>query len=135
MAVDRVRITPAAAKAVRRLRGRHGDLLFHQSGGCCDGSAPMCNPIGEFRVGSQDVYQGTVEGCPVYIGAAPFQHWKHAQLSIDVVPGRGSGSSVEAPERVRFLTRSRICTDEEWAELEQVQLSTPIPQSAEGCNA
>jgi uncharacterized protein (DUF779 family) len=119
MAVDRVRITPEAAVVVRRLRENHGDLLFHQSGGCCDGSAPMCYPVTDFRIGSQDVYLGTVEGCPVYIGAAQFQYWKHTQLAIDVVPGRGSGFSLEAPEGVRFLTRSRIYTDEEWAELEQ----------------
>jgi uncharacterized protein len=134
MAVERVRMTPAAAEVVRRLRGRHDDLLLHQSGGCCDGSAPMCYPIGESRVGSQDVYQVTVEGCPVYVGAAQFQYWKHTQLSIDVVPGSASCLSLKAPEGVRFLTRSRIYTDEQWAELEQVQLSTPIPHPAEGCN-
>jgi uncharacterized protein (DUF779 family) len=92
-------------------------LLFHQSGGCCDGSAPMCYPRGEFRVGRQDVYLGNVEGCPVYIGAAQFEYWEHTQLTIDIVPGRGSGFSLEAPEGVRFLTRSRVFTDEETAEL------------------
>jgi len=117
MAVDRVCITPAAAELVRKLRARHGELLFHQSGGCCDGSAPMCYPRGEFRVGRQDVYLGSVEGCPVYIGAAQFEYWEHTQLTIDVVPGRGSGFSLEAPEGMRFLTRSRVFTDEEAAEL------------------
>ena len=119
MAVDRVCITPAAATMVRKLRARHGGLLFHQSGGCCDGSAPMCYPEGEFRVGHQDVYLGTVEGCPVYIGAAQFEYWQHTQIIIDLVPGRGSGFSLEAPEGVRFLTRSRVFTDEEAAELER----------------
>lgn len=119
MSLTRVRITPAAAEMVRKLRATHGDLLFHQSGGCCDGSAPMCYPKGEFRVGHQDVYLGTVEDCPVYIGAAQFEHWEHTQLIIDIVPGRGSGFSLEAPEGVRFLTRSRVFTDEEAAALKQ----------------
>ena len=81
--------------------------MFHQSGGCCDGSAPMCYPEGDFRVGPQDVLLGEIVGCKFYIGANQFDYWKHTQLIIDVVPGRGSGFSVEAPEGVRFLTRSR----------------------------
>jgi uncharacterized protein (DUF779 family) len=117
--VERVLITEAAARIIPALRDAHGDLLFHQSGGCCDGSAPMCYPRGEFRVGRQDVYLGTVEGCPVYIGAAQFEYWQHTQIIIDLVPGRGSGFSVEAPEGVRFLTRSKVFTDEEAAELER----------------
>jgi uncharacterized protein (DUF779 family) len=108
MPVDRVGITSAAAEVVRKLRAVHGELLFHQSGGCCDGSAPMCYPRGEFRVGRQDVYLGTIEGCPVYIGAAQFEYWQHTQLTIDVVPGRGSGFSLEAPLGVRFLTRDSV---------------------------
>ena len=117
--VERVLITEGAARLIPALRDAHGDLLFHQSGGCCDGSAPMCYPRGEFRVGRQDVYLGTVEGCPVYIGAAQFECWRHTQIIIDLVPGRGSGFSVEAPEGVRFLTRSKVFTDEEAAELER----------------
>jgi uncharacterized protein (DUF779 family) len=119
MSVARVRITPSAAELVRQLRARHGELLFHQSGGCCDGSAPMCYQRGEFRVGHQDVYLGSVEDCPVYIGAAQFVYWKHTQIIIDVVPGRGSGFSLEAPEGLRFLTRSRVFTDEESVQLEE----------------
>ena len=119
MPVDRVRMTTAAAEVVRALRSQHGELLFHQSGGCCDGSAPMCYTRGEFRLGGQDVYLGSVEGCPVYIGAAQFEHWKRTQVIIDVVPGRGSGFSLEAPTGVRFLTRSRQFSDEEFEELEQ----------------
>jgi uncharacterized protein (DUF779 family) len=115
--VDRVLITDAAARMVETLRGRHGPLMFHQSGGCCDGSAPMCYPAGEFRVGGQDVLLGEIAGCRFYIGAAQFEYWRHTQLIIDVVPGRGAGFSVEAPEGVRFLTRSRVFTDEEAAEL------------------
>ncbi len=117
MTVDRVSITPAAAALVDRLRARHGPLLFHQSGGCCDGSSPMCYPQGEFRTGSSDVLLGTVADCPVYIGRAQFEYWAHTHLTIDVVPGRGGGFSLEAPEGVRFLTRSRLFTDEEAADL------------------
>ncbi|MGO9422915.1 DUF779 domain-containing protein [Roseiarcus sp.] len=111
--VARVLITDAAAAMVEKLRGQHGPLMFHQSGGCCDGSAPMCYPAGEFKVGGQDVLIGEIAGSPFYIGAAQFEYWRHTQLIIDVVPGRGAGFSVEAPEGVRFLTRSRVFTDEE----------------------
>jgi uncharacterized protein (DUF779 family) len=110
---DRVLITDAAAAMVAKLTGQHGPLMFHQSGGCCDGSAPMCYPAGEFKVGGQDVRIGEIAGCPFYIGAAQFEYWRHTQLIIDVVPGRGAGFSVEAPEGVRFLTRSRVFTDDE----------------------
>ena len=115
--VDRVLITDAAAAMVDKLKGQHGPLMFHQSGGCCDGSAPMCFPDGEFRVGGQDVRIGEIAGCPFYIGAAQFEYWRHTQLIIDVVPGRGAGFSVEAPEGVRFLTHSRVFTDQEVDEL------------------
>jgi uncharacterized protein (DUF779 family) len=116
---DRVTVTLAAAELMRQLKAIHSDLMFHQSGGCCDGSAPMCYPKGEFRVGRQDVLLGHIEGCPFYIGAAQYEYWAHTQLTIDVVPGRGSGFSLEAPEGVRFLTRSRVFTDEELVELER----------------
>jgi uncharacterized protein len=111
--VERVLVTEAAEAVINRLRSIHGALQFHQSGGCCDGSAPMCYPAGEFRVGAQDVLMGNIAGCPFYMGAAQFEYWRHTQLIIDVVPGRGSGFSLEAPEGVRFLTRSRLFTDEE----------------------
>jgi uncharacterized protein (DUF779 family) len=117
--VERVIATPAAIALIQRLSDRCGKLMFHQSGGCCDGSAPMCFPRGEFRVGSGDVLLGNIAGCSFYIGAAQFEYWMHTQLIIDVVPGRGSGFSLEAPEGVRFLTRSRVFTDEEVAELER----------------
>ena len=116
--VARVEITEAAAAIVARLLRQHGDLMFHQSGGCCDGSAPMCYPVGDFRVGPQDVLLGEVAGCRFYIGAAQFEYWSHTQLTVDVVPGRGAGFSAEAPEGVRFLTRSRLFTDEEVAALD-----------------
>jgi len=117
--VERVCATPAAEAMIARLRLQHGDLMFHQSGGCCDGSAPMCYPQREFRVGAQDVRLGTIGESPFYIGANQFEYWEHTQLIIDVVPGRGSGFSLEAPEGVRFLTRSRLFSDEEAATLRQ----------------
>jgi hypothetical protein len=100
----------------------HGPLLFHQSGGCCDGSAPMCFPANEFRVGARDVLLGALEGCPFYMGAEQFEHWKHTHLTIDVVPGRGSGFSLEAPRGVRVLVRSRVF--EPW-ELEALEKTPP----------
>jgi uncharacterized protein (DUF779 family) len=115
--VERVLVTEAAAQLIERLRDLHGDLLFHQSGGCCDGSSPMCYPAGEFRIGEQDVYLGRIGGCPFFIGAAQFEYWRHTQLVIDVVPGRGSGFSLEAPLGVRFLTRGRVFSAEEIEDL------------------
>src|SRR5450432_3827189 len=116
--VPRVQVTAGAASVIETLRAAHGPLLFHQSGGCCDGSSPMCYPLGEFRVGAQDLLLGDIAGCPFYMGAAQFEYWRHTQLTIDVVKGRGGGFSLEAPEGVRFLTRSRVFTDAEAAELE-----------------
>ncbi len=117
--VDRVTVTPAAEQVIGKLNAMHGALMFHQSGGCCDGSSPMCYPRGDFRVGQQDVFLGTIVDTPFYIGANQFEYWEHTQLVIDVVPGRGSGFSLEAPEGVRFLTRSRVFTDDEVAALKQ----------------
>ena len=111
--VERVLATDAALDLIGRLSKRHGPLMFHQSGGCCDGSAPMCYPKGEFRIGGNDVHLGAIGGCEVYMDADQFDYWKHTQLIIDVVPGRGSGFSLETPEGVRFLTRSRVFTDAE----------------------
>jgi hypothetical protein len=116
--VARVLITDEATALVSSLVAEHGPLMFHQSGGCCDGSAPMCFPKGEFRVGAQDVYLGEIAGCPFYMGAAQFEYWRHTKLIIDVVPGRGAGFSVEAPRGVRFLTRSELFSEDEAAALE-----------------
>ena len=115
--VERVLVTDAALALIERLRAKHGPLMFHQSGGCCDGSSPMCYPEGEFRVGGSDVKLGEIGGVPFYMDADQFDYWKHTQLIIDVVPGRGSGFSLEAPEGLRFLTRSRVFTDDEVNEL------------------
>ncbi len=113
----RVGITPEADAWIETLKVQHGPLLFHQSGGCCDGSSPMCYPLGEFRIGASDVLLGEVAGCPFYIGGPQFEYWRHTHLTVDVVKGRGSGFSVEAPEGIRFLTRSRLFTDDENEEL------------------
>jgi uncharacterized protein (DUF779 family) len=125
--VERVKVTEAAVELIQKLRAAHGPLLFHQSGGCCDGSSPMCYPAGEFRIGQNDVRLGEVEGTPVYIGGKQFELWKHTQLVIDAVPGRGAGFSLEAPEGYRFLTRSRVFTDEEVAELADADPATRGP--------
>jgi uncharacterized protein (DUF779 family) len=121
--VNRVDVTPAAADMMRQLRGQHGPLMFHQSGGCCDGSSPMCYLEGEFRTGQSDVLleslkiEGVDEPITFWMSSSQFELWKHTHLTVDVVPGRGAGFSLEAPEGVRFLIRSRLLTEQELAEL------------------
>jgi uncharacterized protein len=114
----RVLATSSALDLIERLRAKHGDLMFHQSGGCCDGSSPMCFPRGEFLVGDSDVLMGDIGGQPFYMSRSQFEYWKHTQLTVDVVPGRGGMFSVEGPEGLRFLIRSRLFTDDEYAALE-----------------
>jgi uncharacterized protein (DUF779 family) len=147
--VARVALTAAAGRLLRTLRATHGPLMFHQSGGCCDGSSPMCYPAGEFLTGDADVHLGDlviapsarsgVAGSgtaaqdpagvdldpadggftvPVWMSRSQYAYWKHTHLTIDVVPGRGAGFSLEAPEGLRFLTRSRLFTDREWYALD-----------------
>ncbi len=111
--VERVEATETAIALIDKLRTIHGPLMFHQSGGCCDGSAPMCYPRGDFKVGASDICLGEIGGQPFYMSASQFEYWKHTHLTIDVVPGRGSGFSLETPENLRFLTRSRLFSDEE----------------------
>ena len=115
--VERVSITPRAAELLETLKDIHGPLMFHQSGGCCDGSSPMCYPRGDFKVGQVDVYLGSVADTPFYMSSSQYELWKHTHLTVDVVKGRGSGFSVEAPVGVRFLIRSRVFSDEEYAYL------------------
>lgn len=121
-APSRALITEAAAQLLRKLQERHGALMFHQSGGCCDGSSPMCYPDGDFIVGDRDVllaiYDVGADGVPVWISGSQFETWKHTQLVIDVVPGRGGGFSLEAPEGFRFLSRGRAFDPDELAALE-----------------
>jgi len=115
--VQRVLATEAALHLIETLEAKHGPLMFHQSGGCCDGSSPMCYPRGEFLVGDSDIHLGEIGGCPFYMSRAQFAYWEHTQLTIDVVPGRGGMFSLEGPEGLRFLTRSRLYTEEESLEL------------------
>ncbi|WP_418277660.1 DUF779 domain-containing protein [Isoptericola jiangsuensis] len=134
----RVAVTRDAAGLLARLRRRHGELMFHQSGGCCDGSSPMCYPAGDFLTGDADVHLGDLEvgadpdgaadageafTVPVWMSKAQFEYWKHTHLTIDVVPGRGAGFSVEAPEGVRFIIRSRLLTDDESVALAEADRS------------
>lgn len=118
---DRVTATDAALELIRTLKDIHGPVMFHQSGGCCDGSAPMCFAKGDFKTGTQDVLLGEIEGSPFYIGKAQYEYWRHTQLIIDVVDGRGGMFSLEGPEGKRFLTRSRVFSDEEWAALKDAE--------------
>lgn len=131
--VSRVAFTEACEDLLRVLAKRNGALMFHQSGGCCDGSSPMCYLAGEFRTGGSDVMLAelTVEGVPetikFWMSAEQFEYWKHTHLTIDVVPGRGGGFSLESTEGKRFITRSRLYTDEEWAILKD----QPVPTGLE----
>ena len=115
----RVELTPVAGELLRKLTAVHGPLMFHQSGGCCDGSSPMCYPAGEFRVGGSDVKLGDLKVADIqdpigfWMSASQFEYWKHTHLTVDVVDGRGGGFSLESPEGKRFFIRSRLFTDEE----------------------
>jgi uncharacterized protein (DUF779 family) len=122
----RVVATDAALALIERLAARHGELMFHQSGGCCDGSSPMCYPRGELIIGAQDVHLGDIGGQPFYIGAAQYEYWKHTQIIIDAIPGRGGMFSLEGPEGMRFHSRSRLFDDAEWAALEGQQLTRGV---------
>jgi len=119
----RIDSSEAANELLRKLTKRNGPLMFHQSGGCCDGSAPMCYTAGEFRVGGADVLLGELvidgidEPIKVWISLEQFEYWKHTHIEIDAVPGRGAGFSLETPEGMRFIIRSRIFTDDEYAKL------------------
>ena len=104
-----VTATPAALKLIAEITAEHGPVLFHQSGGCCDGSSPMCYPQGEFIVGDRDVLLGAIGGAPFYISAPQYEKWRHTELIIDVVPGRGGMFSLDNGREVRFLTRSKVC--------------------------
>jgi hypothetical protein len=116
-AIDRVTATPAALELIAALRERHGPLMFFQSGGCCDGSAPMCYPAGEFNISDTDVHLGELDGAPFYMGCEQFAYWEHTQLIIDVVAGNGGMFSLDNGTGKRFLTRSRLFTDTEVAAL------------------
>lgn len=114
---EKVLVTEEAAKIIQELKSLHGDLLFHQSGGCCDGSAPMCYPQDEFRTGDSDVQLGEIENCPFYMSKDQYEYWKHTQLTIDVTKGRGASFSLEIPMGLRFVVKSRMFTEIEQKEL------------------
>ncbi|HEY1932111.1 MAG TPA: DUF779 domain-containing protein [Acetobacteraceae bacterium] len=120
--LPRVCVTPAAAELIRHLCHEHGPLLLHLSGGCCEGSAPMCLRRSGFRIGARDVLLGIVEGCPFYVGAAQFPYWANCQLTLDITTGGGDSFSIEAVEGVRFVVRSRLFSD---VELDEVEAAGP----------
>ncbi|MEP6847377.1 MAG: DUF779 domain-containing protein [Acidobacteriota bacterium] len=125
--IPRVKVTDDAIQVIDQLREKNGDLMFHQSGGCCDGSSPMCYPKGEFMVGSSDVWLGEIAGCDFYMAKDQFEFWKHTELTIDVVNGRGASFSLEIPLGLRFVTKSRLFTYEETQNL----IATHLGDTAE----
>lgn len=121
--IKRVEASAEAQKVIESLKARHGELMFHQSGGCCDGSQPMCFEKGEFKTGDSDVKLGEIVGCEFYMSRDQFEYWKHTHITIDVTPGRGSSFSLEIPMGVRFIVRSRLFSEEEAVELEPVEMN------------
>lgn len=111
--IERIRIKSEAAKIIDQLREQNGELMFHQSGGCCDGSSPMCFPKGELMLNETDVYIGTVHGCGFYMAKDQFEYWKHTQLTLNITEGRGASFSLEIPLGIRFVIESRMFTEEE----------------------
>ncbi|WP_421831418.1 DUF779 domain-containing protein [Limnobacter sp.] len=118
---NRVSATPEALELITALKNQHGDVIFHQSGGCCDGSAPMLFPRSDFPLGGADVKLGEIGGVPFYMSKSQFAYWEHTHLTIDVVRGNGGMFSLERPSGLRFLTRSRLYSDDEFAALPPVQ--------------
>jgi len=119
--IKRVLVTPEAEKVIDQLREQHGPLMFHQSGGCCDGSAPMCFPKGEMMLDDNDVWIGDIHGCPFLMSNDQFEYWKHTQLTVGITKGRGASFSLEIPMGVRFIIDSRLFTDAELEQLEAVK--------------
>ncbi len=115
--VERVGVTEQAFEVIETLRKRHGPLMFHQSGGCCDGSSPMCFEDGEFKIGESDILLGIVADCPFYMSRDQYDYWKHTHLTLDVTQGRGSSFSLEIPMGIRFMIRSRLFTTKEIEQL------------------
>ena len=111
--IPRVKVTDEAKKVINELREKHGELMFHQSGGCCDGSSPMCYEAGDFLVGPADIWLGEIDGCDFWMAKDQFEFWKHTELTIDISEGRGASFSLEIPLGVRFVTKSRVFSFEE----------------------
>jgi uncharacterized protein (DUF779 family) len=124
--IPRVKVTEEAKKIINELRAKYGELMFHQSGGCCDGSSPMCYEAGEFLVGSSDVWLGEIDGCDFYMAKDQFEFWQHTELTIDVVEGRGASFSLEIPLGLRFVTKSRVFTYQESQNLIETRLGNMI---------
>ena len=123
MSTERVTSTDATNKIIDQLREEHGtELMFHQSGGCCDGSAPMCFEVGDFMVGSRDIKMGEIHGCEFFMSPEQFEYMKNTHLSIDIVKGRGSSFSIEIPLGLRFIAVSRLFTEEEYENLEPIEV-------------
>nr|WP_067060090.1 DUF779 domain-containing protein [Mucilaginibacter sp. L294] len=118
--IKRVLISPEASALIADLKSRFGELMFHQSGGCCDGSSPMCFEKGEFKLGGSDVKLGEIDGCEFWMSKDQFEYWQHTQLTVALTKGRGSSFSLEIPTGFRFLIQSRLFTDDELPELEPV---------------
>lgn len=119
--VKRVLLTKQASELISILKQQHGELMFHQSGGCCDGSQPMCFQKGEFILGSSDIQLGTIDDCGFYMSRDQYEYWKHTQLTIDITQGRGSSFSLEIPLGYRFIVQSRLFTEEEISNLEPIK--------------
>lgn len=121
MKVKRVLVTKAATSIILKLQKEHGALMFHQSGGCCDGSSPMCFPEGELLLNETDIHLGNIANCDFYISKDQFEYWKHTQLTIDITKGRGSSFSLEIPLSIRFITKSRLFSEEELNNLNPIK--------------
>lgn len=121
MSVSRIEATPAAKALIDELRSKHGDLMFHQSGGCCEGSAPMCLKAGEMLVGSSDVKLGDVHGVPFYMAKFQFEYWEHTHLTLDAIAGHGGQFSLEQGSGKHFIIRSRLFRDDELSQLAPVE--------------
>ena len=120
----RVLVSDRAREIIDQLKEHHGELMFHQSGGCCDGSSPMCFPKGELMLNENDVWLGTIHGCDFYMSKDQFEYWKHTQLTVDITTGRGSSFSLEIPLGIRFVIKSRMFTDEEHEQLSPIRLAS-----------
>ncbi|MDC6387084.1 DUF779 domain-containing protein [Maribacter sp. PR1] len=122
MKTKRVLVSDKATEVIKELKEKHGELMFHQSGGCCDGSSPMCFPKGELMIDDNDIWLGTIEGCEFHISKDQFEYWKHTQLTVDVTPGRGASFSLEIPMGIRFIIKSRLYSPKEAENLEPVRV-------------
>lgn len=124
MMTERVLVSEDAMKIIDQLRKEHGELMFHQSGGCCDGSSPMCFPKGELMLNETDVWLGAIHDCDFYMSKDQFDYWQHTQLTVDVTKGRGSSFSLEIPMGIRFVIKSRMFTDQEREHLTPIHLAS-----------